>query len=111
MKSEFSQALASWPSQTFNDTIKSALLSLPGKNLPLDQFTNLTGFIDDKSIGYSILSSMETESHLQVKIGVFFKELLAGCNCSEDPQPIDSYAELLLLINKQTADYEFRGLA
>jgi hypothetical protein len=40
--------------------------------------------IDKDSVEITILSSAESEDTIQLKTGVFFREVLAGCVCSDD---------------------------
>jgi hypothetical protein len=49
-----------------------------------------------------------------VKLGVFYTGIIAGCNCADDPTPIDTqteYALISLRIDKQTAEADFSLLA
>ena len=42
--------------------------------------------------------------HLQ--IGVFYHSIIAGCNCADDPSPVEKnneYAEISITIDRQTA--------
>ncbi|WXT99401.1 MAG: hypothetical protein Ctma_0098 [Catillopecten margaritatus gill symbiont] len=70
-----------------------------------------SGDIDDNSIDIVILSSIETEQITQLKIGVFFREVLAGCACSDDPSQAiiyeNGYCELDAEFNKMTTLISF----
>ncbi len=53
-----------------------------------------------------VLSTNETDSHLDVKAGIFYAGIIAGCSCADDPTPINEHAEFchcLFTIDKQTA--------
>ena len=69
------------------------------------------GNIDESSVDVSLLSSVETEQVVRLKIGVFFREVLACCACSDDPSQAityeNGYCELEAEFNKTTALISF----
>jgi hypothetical protein len=75
------------------------------------EYCQHSGNIDETSIEVSLLSSVETEQFVQLKIGVFFREVLAGCACSDDPSQAimyeNGYCELAAEFNKTTALISF----
>ncbi|SHN92537.1 hypothetical protein [bacterium endosymbiont of Bathymodiolus sp. 5 South] len=93
-----------------NDTFKQALKTLTLDNLPLSVCCRHSGNIDKDSVEITILSSAESEDIIQLKTGVFFREVLAGCVCSDDvSQTINDengYCELQVKFNKDTNKLE-----
>ena len=54
------------------------------------------GFIDEDSIGISILSSeVLAKNHLTIKCSVFYIERIGGCNCLDEPHAENGYCEML----------------
>ena len=54
-----------------------------------------------------ILNTAEENDSIQVKAGIFYTGIIAGCSCSDDPSPTDEqneYCELQFIINKNTAE-------
>lgn len=54
-----------------------------------------------------ILNTTEENDSIQVKAGIFYTGIIAGCSCSDDPSPTDEqneYCELQFIINKNTAE-------
>lgn len=54
-----------------------------------------------------ILNTTEENDSIQVKAGIFYAGIIAGCSCSDDPSPTDEqneYCELQFIINKDTAE-------
>jgi len=42
-----------------------------------------------------------------VKAGIFYKSIIAGCSCSDDPSPIDEvdeHCEVMIEIDKRSAE-------
>ena len=54
-----------------------------------------------------MLSSSADDTTIRVKAGVFFSSVMAGCNCADDPSPMDEnseYAELWFEIDRTSAE-------
>ena len=54
-----------------------------------------------------ILNTTEENDSIQIKAGIFYTGIIAGCSCSDDPSPTDEqneYCELQFIINKNTAE-------
>ncbi|KAA0456456.1 MAG: hypothetical protein FXV79_00310 [Candidatus Thioglobus sp.] len=67
---------------------------------------NHSANIDNNSIEISILKSVESGQIAQLKIGVFFREILSGCVCGDDPSAAityeNGYCELQVQFDKTT---------
>jgi hypothetical protein len=63
---------------------QQALKTLTLDNLPLPVCCRHSGDIDKDSVEITILSSAESENIIQLKTGIFFREVLVGCVCSDD---------------------------
>ena len=101
------ESLKHWKSASFKDVFRSELLSLDTTFLPLHLATNQGGHVDYSSIGLTILSTSEDENFVNVKTGIFFTEIVGGCNCDDDPSEANSYCILLINIHKTTAKCAF----
>ncbi|SMN13591.1 hypothetical protein BHECKSOX2_714 [Bathymodiolus heckerae thiotrophic gill symbiont] len=90
---------------------QQALKYLTLDNLPLIECCRHSGNIDEDSIDISLFSSAESEQVIQLKIGVFFREIIPGCTCSDDPlQAIsyeNGYCELQVKVDKNTSKVSF----
>lgn len=105
------ESLKHWNTASFKDTFKSELLSLDTTVLPLHLATNQGGHVNYSSIGLTILSTSEDENLVNVKTGIFFTEIVGGCNCDDDPSESNNYCILLININKFTSACTFSLLA
>ena len=79
------------------------LESLQAGCLPLQAHTSQGGMVDDSNISVTVLKLNDKGEELLATLGIFFTEVVGGCNCHDDPLEVNAYAELELCIDKQTA--------
>jgi hypothetical protein len=103
-------ALRDWNTDRFNASLKTELALLPSGSLPLEAGLIQGGMVDDSNISATILSVHETETTIQAKAGIFFTEIVINCGCGDDPMPINAYCEILINVDKTTAEAEFQIL-
>ena len=75
--------------------------------LPLQKGLSASNIALDDNIKAIILNSSDSENNIVVKAGLFYTGVVAGCNCSDDPSPVDvenEYCEVQLDINKTSGD-------
>jgi hypothetical protein len=100
-------SLAAWNSPSFAAVLKRELEQAGGAQLPLQRGLSATSVALDDAIEVMVLGVGETPARLEVRIGVFFAGIVAGCSCADDPTPVEpqnEYCELLLTIDKATAE-------
>lgn len=86
--------------------MKSEIQAIDPDLLPLQQGLSLSSYVGKTPFSTLILSITDKPDSIQVKAGIFYTGIIAGCSCSDDPSPTDEqneYCELLFVINKQTA--------
>ena len=101
------KSLAAWQSPEFKKIFQQEVASLDDTLLPLQEGLSTASFADGSDMSVLVLNATETELDLQIKTGIFYQGLIAGCNCSDDPTPPDShteYCEIRFEINKITAE-------
>jgi len=101
---KLTNSLNSWGTEQFKQVLKQEIEALGNDVLPLNQATCQGGLADDSNISALINSITETDTQLLIKVGVFFNEIIAGCNCGDDPASENTYCELLVSINKSSAE-------
>ena len=101
---KLTDSLKNWGSENFKKVLKQEIEALGNDVLPLNQATCQGGLADDSNISALINSVTENETQLVIKVGVFFNEIVAGCNCGDDPASENTYCELLVSIDKSTAE-------
>ena len=80
--------------------------ALPPGILPLLQAAS-RGVPDDREIRIMLLDAVDDQDGIQVRVGIFFNEILAGCSCGDQPMSLQSYCELQVDIDKRTAEARF----
>ncbi len=101
------KSLAAWNTPAFEETLKQELEALPAKHLHLQRAMEHGSALGTQPPKVSILSAREEESTVTIRVGIFFSSIIAGCNCADDPTPMDEiteYAQLGLTIEKQTGE-------
>lgn len=100
------KTLSAWQTPAFKLVFEQEILTLDRSLLPLMQGMSRGSQIAARDIAVMLISTAETGSSLQVRAGIFFSSLIAGCSCADDPTPVDEnaeYCELLFDIDKHSA--------
>jgi hypothetical protein len=98
-------SLDAWGAANFDEVFKKELLNHDIRGLLLQQFMSLGSYACDDDMKVILLSSTKGVRTLRVKAGIFFTSIIAGCNCADDPSPVDKlneYCELQFDIDRKT---------
>ncbi|MBU0500500.1 MAG: glucosamine--fructose-6-phosphate aminotransferase [Gammaproteobacteria bacterium] len=98
------KTLNAWGDETFAQTLKGEIEALPSASLPL---ASGTGYVEGDGFSVTILHAAADREAIRARIGVFFSEIMAGCSCGDEPVPTSAYCELLVTIDKSTAEAIF----
>ncbi len=101
------KGLDAWQTPAFNKVMKDEIESLDAEKLPLQQGLTHGSCAIGENFKAMIISAAEARDALRVKAGIFYKSIIAGCSCADDPTPIDEYAEYCELefeIDRATAN-------
>ena len=101
------QSAGAWGTDQFRRVLKSEVEALDAGTLPLARATAGGGQIDDSNIAVTVLGISEDDEAIMANVYLFFSELIGGCNCSEDPVAQNVQCELLIRLNKATAEAKF----
>jgi len=107
----FQKALAARHSPDFNSVLKAEIENLSAASLPLQQGMSQSSYVSGDDFSVMINRVVEDEELIRVITGVFYRGVIAGCNCSDDPTPVDTqaeYCELEFLIDKATGEAQVR---
>ncbi len=102
-------SLAAWKTDQFEQVFKQELSQLAIDQLPLQQAMRIGSVVIPDQLTVMINHCQQQENELIVNAGIFFSSIIAGCNCSDDPSPIDTnneYGEFQFRINTLTAETE-----
>lgn len=100
------KALSAWGTPAFAATLKQEIEQLGADQLPLQQGLSTSNYVAPEPITVAIISITEMEEVIRVKAGIFYKGVIGGCSCADDPTPtseINEYCEAQLDIDKATA--------
>jgi len=106
----FNKSLTAWSKPEFELTFKQELRDLDTAILPLQAALSQSNQVSDIAIDPVILRSSETESAIQIRVGIFYIGVIAGSCCADDPTPMCEqleYCEILCVIDKVTAAVSF----
>ena len=111
---KLTKSLAAWQSDAFRSVLKTEIEALDAALLPLQQGLAHSSHVSGEDFTAMILDVSEDENVVHAKVGVFYRGVIAGCNCADDPTPLDEqpeYCELLFEIDKTSAETTVRLLA
>ena len=99
--------ITQWGTPTFESSLKLEVQKMSVDQLPLQKGLSASNIALDDNIKAIILNSSDSENNIAAKVGLFYTGVVAGCNCSDDPSPVDvqnEYCEVQLDINKTSGD-------
>ena len=94
-------------SQHFNETFKHEVEQLDALQLPLQAGLSQSSVVSDEPFRVMVISTTESPQHIQVRAGVFYSGIIAGCSCADDPTPVEpqtEYCELLFTIDRDSGE-------
>jgi hypothetical protein len=95
-------ALAAWDTPGFQSELKRELESRAAA-LPLQQGVAQGGVADGSNLAVSVFGVREDNAAIHAEVGVFFSEVVAGCNCGDDPMDLHAYCVMRVSIDKASA--------
>jgi len=103
------KSLAAWGGDEFPAVLKAEVERLDPATLPLQRGIEHGSHYSGKPFTVMVIATNEEAAAVRVRIGLFYTSIIAGCNCADDPTPMDEYAEYCeveLVIDKVTAAVE-----
>jgi hypothetical protein len=105
------QCLGLTDADEFKRTLAGALRALPPGTLPLQAGCFQGGWADDRDIAVTVLSASQAPDRITARVGVFFTELVGGCNCHDDPLEANGYCVLAVAIDRHSGAATIRVAA
>ncbi len=99
------QSLAAFDSDRFTATLKQELVAQQAFATILQQGMQFgsCALLEDVDI---LLNKVEhDDEHIHIHIGVFYHSIISGCNCADDPSPVETineYSEIHIRIDRRT---------
>lgn len=100
-------SLQAFGSPRFNAILKQEVCALDAGLLPLQQGLQNSSYAISDKLSVTVLKISQDEKSINVKAGLLYNGIIAGCSCSDDPTPTDEtneYCDVLFCIDKQTAE-------
>jgi len=88
--------------QELGQILLCALQALPPGSLPLGTSCRQGGMVDEGDLAFSVLSLDASAGRITARVGVFFSEVVGGCNCNDDPVAFSAYGVLRVAIDRGT---------
>ncbi len=100
------KSLSAFGTPDFAAVLKHELSQLTIDQLPLQQGLSVGSYVIDAPVTVVNVSAADMVETLRVKAGIFYRGVIAGCSCADDPTPVgetNEYCEIRLDIDKSTA--------
>ncbi len=107
------EVLNAWGSERFVTLLREAIEHLPHQRLPLQQGLRYSSQVSNAPFQAMILGMQENAETIRVTATLFYRGVIAGCSCADDPTPLDTQQEscaLEIVIDKVTAGVHFELL-
>ena len=86
-------ALHAWGTPEFEAVLKQEIEKLDARQLPLQQGLTVSSHVTDRPFHAMIIGASEEAGLIRAKAGIFYTGVIAGCNCADDPSPVDEQNE------------------
>lgn len=99
------QSLQAWGTPDFEAVFKRELAQAAGE-LPLQQGLSQGSYVLDTPVTVIVNRVTEQEQRIQIRAGIFYQGIIAGCSCADDPTPDNEtteYCDVLLDIDRGSA--------
>ncbi len=99
-------SLAAWGTSGFEAVLKAEIAAASIEELQLQQALRLGNTVLEGTVQAMLISAEKTDNTIHARVGLFFKSIIAGCACDDDPTPGEEqneYCEVQLDIKMPTA--------
>lgn len=103
----FSNSIKAWKTDAFQHVVKQDIEQQNSLTDVLQKGLSQGSHVADDPVNAVIIASSEVEDSIHVKAGVFYRSVIAGCSCADDPTPVDTnqeYCELEFVIDKSSGE-------
>lgn len=105
------ETLKAWGTPDFRTVLKRELEALQPGDLPLQQGLSLSSYALDSPVTAVLIGAEALPDRLHIRAGLFYQGIIAGCNCADDPTPVEAqneYCEVWLDLDRITAAASIR---
>lgn len=108
------RSLEAWNSPDFEAALKRELEQLGAGKFPLQQGLSMSSYAIDDTYDVMVIGFTDGPGSIHAKVGIFYFGMTAGCNCADDPTPVEpqsEYCEVMFAIDKRTGEASVTLLA
>jgi len=101
------RALSAWNTPAFPAVLQQEIEHLDAGSLPLQQGLSQGSYASHEGLSVMLISASELPDCIRARAGIHFTGIIAGCNCADDPTPVDGhpeYCEMQFDIDRHTAE-------
>jgi len=102
---QLNDVLSTLGTPDFEATLKHEITQLDASRLPLQQGLSSSNYVADDPITVIVNHITEKDEVIRIKVGIFYKGIIGGCSCTDDPTPDSKnseYCEVQLDIDRAT---------
>jgi len=102
---QLKDVLSAWGTSDFETVLKHEIEQLDTEQLPLQQGLSSSNYVTDDPITVIVNHITENDEVIRIKTGIFYKGIIGGCSCADDPTPDSKnseYCEVRLDIDRAT---------
>jgi hypothetical protein len=107
MMIQLTKSLAAWNTPEFEKVLRIEVEQMTVQQLPLQQALSNSSYALDTGLKVVISRVSEDRRFIYVKAGIFYTGIIYGCNCADDPTPVDElpeHCDVEIEINKATSE-------
>ncbi|MBK9130163.1 MAG: hypothetical protein IPM20_00765 [Gammaproteobacteria bacterium] len=93
MTIRLTRALHAWGTPGFNDALKHEVERLDYAQLPLYRALSVGSHVLDGTLNAMVINTSDATGVIHAKVGMFYRSILTGCACADDPTPVNENNE------------------
>ncbi|MCC6207534.1 MAG: hypothetical protein IT488_05235 [Gammaproteobacteria bacterium] len=93
MSIRLTHALSAWGTPGFNDALKHEVERLEYGQLPLYQALSAGSHVLEGTLSAMVIHASDGSGIIHAKVGMFYRSILTGCACADDPTPVNENNE------------------
>lgn len=97
------------PDDALGAALADWLHALSTGALPAPLCCSRGGQIAPEDWSVSVLETRRSGDEIAARVGLFFTEIVGGCNCHDEPPRFSDYCELRLEISGESTDIRWRS--
>ena len=102
----FRATLDAWEDPAFGDILRRDVAACQARLRHIAERASASGCLATEDLAITLLGRVWNPDGIHIRIGVFFRTVLAGCSCGDEPSMENGYCEVRITIDGTTAEGE-----